>query len=120
MGTLAIALAYTGKDNMRIPPIVAGLCVMKILAPTLYLKAQSGTLTYDDAYNFFDFGMEQRAENWPSEFFIKWWRYALDSGLDDKSIAEFNNALFNFSLRNRFRVVPVTANQIIDRFIRGK
>jgi hypothetical protein len=122
MGTVAIALAYTEKNYFRLPPILAGLCVMKVIAPDLYAKAQRGTLTYDEAVEFFDLNSpikEEDGSGWPSEYFAKWWRYALDPKADPELISGLRGSLFNFNIRNRYDVVPITANNVIDRFTRG-
>ena len=120
MSVLAITCAFTTKQHLRLPPILAGLCVMKILAPEMFAKAQAGTLTYDEANHFFGLGREINRETiWPKEYFVRWWRYALDKSADQELVRECSSALFNYGLGERMRLVPVIATYIVDRFVRG-
>jgi hypothetical protein len=46
MTVLAIALANTPPEWFKPPPILAGLCILKAVNPSLFAKAKLGTLTY--------------------------------------------------------------------------
>jgi hypothetical protein len=43
---LALSLAYTPDNVLRPPPILAGLCILKVVAPELFEKAKRGRLKY--------------------------------------------------------------------------
>jgi hypothetical protein len=116
---LAIALAVTDtKRSLRLPPILAGLCILRVIHPGLYRRAKRGSLTFADVKEVF-FKIEGKTEDekrnlvWEED----WWRYCLDPSLASDKVAEMGRQLRPFSYDRRYEVVPFTANREIDLFV---
>lgn len=118
MSTLAITLAFSPTNSLREPSIISGLCVMKVIAPTLFEKAQAGTLVYQEVSDLFKLKQKDDHTDWPGEYFITWWRYGTDASVGQETIERVRSALFHYNLRDRTRLVPTIANYIVDGFVR--
>jgi hypothetical protein len=75
---LSLSVVFTTSKKTRWyrpSPILAGLCALKVVDPSLFQKAKSGTLTFDEAGKAFMFA------TWPresaAERAAKWWEFAL-------------------------------------------
>jgi hypothetical protein len=113
MTTVAIALTYTPKNYLRLPPILAGLAILKVVDPEKFKKAKRGTLTMEDVRKLFAFGTVDERERFSREWFEKWWDYALN-GNDPEG--RHSSALFNYNFGSPKSLIPVIANDVIDRF----
>jgi hypothetical protein len=114
MSTLALAVAYTSRNTLRLPPILAGLCILKVTEPELYEKAKRRKLKYADIKEPLALG-----GTWDDdrlfEWFVEFWRFCSDDDLDKDSIQRLSRSLTMYTIRDRFDIVPFTANDIIDR-----
>jgi len=115
---LAIALAYSAQNFFRPAAILAGLCVMKVIAPEHYRKAKAGTLRLDEVRTVLMLGsgmddVEQNAAAREMEV----WVYCTDESADPDLVTKFDNALAQYGFRRRENIVPFVANNIIDRLI---
>jgi hypothetical protein len=64
--------------NLRLPQLVVGLSVMKVVAPELYSRARTGKLSFTEADNLFRVGhWGNQRDRHVGEDFEKWWRYGL-------------------------------------------
>lgn len=117
--TLAIALAVTDDRSFRLPPVLAGLCVLKVTHPDLYRKAKKGSLTFADARQIF-FSREGKDEEekhrlqWSKE----WWQFCTGPTMPEERVNELarSSRAFRYSLQ-REQIVAFTANHIIDRLV---
>ena len=98
-------LASRGK--IQIAPLIAGLCVLKVLEPALYRRAKSGTLTLKEA---------KAALGPMDEWEEDWWKFALIEEMTREEAQPFFQSLFRYNLRDRKSLVPFTANTLIDGF----
>jgi hypothetical protein len=73
MSVLAIALAYTPRDFFRPPPIIAGLCVLKVQMPELFAKAKKGTLSYSEVERVLRVRDTDEHEKSKVKGFNDWW-----------------------------------------------
>ena len=81
MSVLAIALAYSPRNFFRPPAIIAGLCVLKVERPDLFVKAKKGTVSYaevEPVLKLSDTEPHQRAV----KLFNAWWAFALGQSVD--------------------------------------
>jgi energy-coupling factor transporter ATP-binding protein EcfA2 len=116
---LSLAIAFTNSKKssyFRPPPILAGLCVLKVVAPQLFEKAKSGLLTYEEAFEAFGFS------KWPEkstarQWALQWWQYALHKDIDfrDPTWQAFVNDARARSHVDREDIVRVVADGVIDR-----
>lgn len=112
---LAAALAYA-PERMRMPPLLAGLCIFKLAEPDLYLKAKGGELTLDEAAG--GLRLDLKSEDDDVKWIVGWWRYALDPEASDDLIRDFGRGLgWNHSVSSRLQTIPRLANDVVDRFI---
>lgn len=112
---LAVALAYA-PERMRMPPLIAGLCVLKVVEPGLYLKAKKGELDFKEAMGALRLQAvgDQDNRRWASE----WWAYALDHAASEAIVREYGRSLnWHHGIRDRLEIVPYLANNVVDRFI---
>lgn len=111
---LAISRAFTPKNYLQLSPIVAGLVMMKLLAPSLFIKAKKGTLVLGEAKNFLKFSPDPEREagiSWEET----WWTYILADQLPDH-LKEFGKETrFQYNFRDRRDVLKYTANDVVDR-----
>lgn len=116
---LAVAISVMNPNTLSIAPLIAGLAIMKLRHPDLYLKAKRGNLQYEEVSVVLGLNLPGsdpsglRRIEWTRE----WWRYAIDPQAPDELVAEFGKSLVRYHFGNRFRIVPFFANEIIDRFI---
>ena len=117
---LAVYLAFTEKNYLRPPPIVAGLCVLKAVYPELFIRAKKDQLQYEDVEKIFGFDTASVAEG--DHMFERqrmWWQYCLMPEISEevKDLSRHLNRynLYVQSFGDRRRVLSLVANQIIDR-----
>jgi hypothetical protein len=83
MTYLGIFLVSTPPAHLRLPHFVAGLSVMKVVAPELYAKARTGKLTFTEANSDlfrvgqWDDELDPQRVGRIREEFENWWRIAL-------------------------------------------
>jgi hypothetical protein len=100
---LALVVAFTPKGLQKIPALLGGLCVMKVLEPSLFKKAKRGELKFEDAVRFLS-GYDAQ---------LDWWRFATGTEMDKELQQEYQRAIFYFSFGPE-GLLPFTAN-LIDR-----
>lgn len=111
---LALTLAYTPHQYFRPPPIVAGLCILKVLSPAHFIAAKRGTLRYSEIEQILCLNERDESER-HAEWASRWWRYALDPDADQALIDQMASGTFRYSLDDRLELVPDIANDMIDR-----
>ena len=73
ISTLALALAYSNTTQMRLPPVLGGLCVLKVISPALYVKAKKGMLGFWDIKEIFNLEIKpENEEGYNTEWAIDW------------------------------------------------
>jgi tRNA A37 threonylcarbamoyladenosine biosynthesis protein TsaE len=115
---LVIALTVTDENVLRLPPVLAGLCILKVIHPDLYRKAKKGTLTFVDVEPvFFSHEGKTDEEKHRLEWSKEWWQFCVDPTMSKERAHELasNGGFFRYSIQ-REQIVPFTANGIIDRF----
>jgi len=118
MSLVAITAAYNKNATEQVFPVTAGLCIMKVLEPELYRKAKSGRLTYSDVTAFFEFSASPTDGSGDWNLFMNAWRYCLDETADGDFLAKCSSWGNGFGA-DRNKIVSITANELIDRFVMG-
>lgn len=115
---MSLAIAFTSGTERRFfraPPILGGLCTLKVIEPRLFEKAKAGALTFSEAAEAFGFSQ------WPKKSSLEWskkfWRYALDPNLNPQTDEwrDFGNIGGYFHFDDRKSMVSFVANSVIDR-----
>jgi hypothetical protein len=118
MTILAVSLAFSDKGFFRPPPILGGLCILKVMEPHLFNKAKKGTLDYSDVSRALAFDVPaDDQDKGRVEFYKKWWRFATDPNEDPDLNQTFHSSLMTYSIDDRRRIVPFVANGIVDRLV---
>ena len=114
----SLVFRATTQSHLRIAPIIAGLCVMKIVNNELYLKARAGTLDMDSALAFMRF---EDARAWAGrsasrEWNEHWWVIATaddDSArLKEDWVKSMDVGFFRFNVHDRRDVVIISCQYI--------
>ncbi len=112
MTYLALALTFSGKTFLRPPPMIAGLCVLKVLEPELYVKAKKGELRYDEVAGAL--GLPKGQDN--NDFDVRWWRFCTDPYWDNEKVQGMYEVLGQYSLSNeRMDILPMLVRGVADR-----
>ncbi len=105
---IGVFFASTDNCNIESSPIIATLCIMRILAPNLYRKAQSKTLLLDEVLKFMAFGRENDPTS--KELFETCWGYCIgDDEYYEKhegNIKKLQRLLPFTERNNRASIVP--------------
>jgi len=116
MTTLAVALAYTPPKYFRPPPILGGLCVLKVCSPDLYIKAKRGELQYAEVNAALGLHWTAPSEQGGrSRHFADWWKFCTSETVEKDVAERFQQGLFRYGIDDRREIVPWIANDVIDR-----
>ena len=112
-----LALAFTDERRLRLAPILAGLCILKVMYPDLYRKAKEGRLSYTEAKSALGLDATKLGEERRNEWTVKWWRYCTDPQAEKDLVQHFDRDMARYNYSSRFAIVPYTANDVIDRLV---
>ncbi|WP_343561586.1 KAP family P-loop NTPase fold protein [Kiloniella sp. b19] len=112
---IAVVLAFTSDGFFRVPPIIAGLCIMKNMRPDLFDKAKAGTLTFAEVNDFMQFDDWVKSGYVCGDFDKGWWEYFLLEELPEgsRNWQNYNRALFRNNIDRKSGVV-FSAQKIVD------
>ncbi|MBT5047757.1 MAG: hypothetical protein HOM58_04580 [Rhodospirillaceae bacterium] len=118
MSVLALALAYSSNNQLRLPAVLAGLSVLKVVAPNLYAKAKRGTLKFPDVKEILGLQLnENDEEDSGDSWSTNWWRFCADENVDEEFLLSRRQLLVTYNIDDRFHIVPHLANNVIDRLV---
>lgn len=112
---VSIARAFVPQGYLWIAPIVAVLCVMKIVDPSLFHRARERAVTLHEVKDFLQApaaGADRASFN--IEWLLAWWQYCLSEQEPDRSdqaVSAIRNYLFSYSV-DRTRIVPLMAGYL--------
>ena len=111
MTHVALVCAAAGPHHPIIPPLVAGLCVMRQTHPALYRKARLKRLTWEEAHDFFQPTPGQGIRDvWT----LGWWKYATGGEISDDELREYAQSLVMHNVDDRESLIPLMAGYIDD------
>ncbi|GJL87200.1 MAG: hypothetical protein DHS20C03_09090 [Minwuia thermotolerans] len=73
--TVSLTAVSVPRNHFFVAPLVAGVCVMKSVAPDLYARARVGNLGHEEAMAFIVGNDDER------EWALDWWRHATEGGV---------------------------------------
>jgi len=116
MTTVALSLAFAG--NLIQPPIlIAGLCILKVTHPDLFVKAKLGTIKLDEVREALTLDWPaDESDQWHQYIVLGFWKYCLGEEMPEEELRQFRSAIGG-SFLSRDRIVPIIANGIIDRLM---
>ncbi len=121
MTTIAIAIAYTPENYFRPAVIIAGLAILKVVEPDLYLKAKRGTLSFDEVRIALALGesFNDIQGNGARARIADWWRYCTEGRASEEfsRIAQDMSFRYNIDRDEAHLLASKIANDVIDRFV---
>lgn len=111
---LALALAVLPSNSPRLWAIVAGLCIIKVTKPDLYLKAKIGLIDYSEV------SAELVLHELPNDEFksivretTTWWQVCTGVSKNEQLVARLS---FDYNFDNARDLIAMTANSFVDRW----
>jgi len=117
MANVALASAAAAPNQLLVPSLVAGLCVMRQTHPELYKKAQSQEFNWTDARRFLT-GVEPDVDTGGHagvlqfEFVRNWWEFAAGKSISDGELGRFMSILSNYNVHERTHLLPLMTRYI--------
>jgi|GEM_PF-608164 len=109
-----IFLASTNKRQLWTPAIAATLCIIKATAPTLYKKAQAGTILFDEVLDYMKFQDSPSINHWSRA----WWIFCVGDDnlleLHKPDMDKLKDYLIRYSVDDRKEIVPFICS-LLDR-----
>jgi energy-coupling factor transporter ATP-binding protein EcfA2 len=113
---VALVCAAAGPGHLIVPPIVAGLCVMRQTHPELYAKARRMELSWHEANGFLS---PPEGQGVQEEWTLNWWKFATGEELSDEWKRQFSQGLTRYHLHTPQNLMRFTAQFIDDLTQRG-
>ena len=108
---IALVSAAAGPRNAIVPPIVAGLCIMRQTHPPLYRKARKQGLTWSEARKFLQ---PTEGQGVQGEWALKWWEFSTGAEITPDEMQDFQHFQAKYHLSDREKIIPLMANYIDD------
>ncbi len=126
-GHIIRVAASVPETHFRNPPIITGLCILKVTEPQLFFEAKSKQLEFtkvlkpfglldssNSTYNTEGNGYGSRLSE--QRWFEQWWRYASEKNCSESILKSVSDAIYMYSFRDRFDLLNFCANEQIDKF----
>ncbi len=107
---IALALAFSNKYISKYHTLIAGLCILKVVEPKLFLKAKEEKLEYSEIEKLFNFSGDD------TKHLSMAWECVLKDEMPKGSENLCNDVLYNNNLLSRKQILAHIANKIVDRF----
>ncbi|WP_412776561.1 P-loop NTPase fold protein [Thalassospira lucentensis] len=101
-------------NELKLGPMIAGLCIMRHLQPALFDKALVGRLFWKEVSEFFQFG--SWAENLSSTWFAQWWQYLTDRDLDQDAdwVERLKHSTWQYHIRDPQDLLAWGAKHVVE------
>ncbi len=119
MTNVALAAAFTTKNTLRPPPLIAGLAILRVVQPVLYLRPKLNKLSYEevDGALQLSFNIEGDGDIGYEKWDRGWWEFCLKREIQNDIMNSYTNQLFRYSVRDRFGIIALLANRVVDNLI---
>ncbi|ABQ69827.1 KAP P-loop domain protein [Rhizorhabdus wittichii RW1] len=119
MTNIALAAAFTTKHTLRPAPLIAGLSILRVVQPELYIRAKQKKLTHEEAEKAFAFEYkgDGDSELGYTQWERRWWEYCLNKEISEEMEQNFRNGIYNHYIRDRFSIIPLIAHKVIDNLV---
>ena len=117
---VVLAAAVANESRWFIPPVVAGLCIMRQTHPILYERAQENSLTWEDIVSFLNIESHKINRRHGDKNMIGreqafvWWRYLVDPKMSQRDIDRYLGRFPQESSFNDRRSIQRTLTNLID------
>lgn len=114
MGNLALALATIPPRHFAPPPIIAGLCILKVTRPAAYERALRNSLGWTEASLALELDVEGEEAKRKVEWLLKWWRFVTDPLMSVEDVDQMAQSLFQYNIGSRFDILQLVANRFLE------
>ena len=109
MTHIVLVAAAAGPRSAIIPPLVAGLCVMRQTNPAVYRKAREQGLTWEEAHEFLQPTEGQGVQN---DRDLDWWKFCTGEEIAQEDAQDYHRYVARYHLGNREKIIPLMAEYI--------
>lgn len=119
MTNVALSAAFTTTQTLRPPPLIAGLSILRVVQPGLYVRAKLNKLSYEDVEKIFQLSFESEDDNELryAQWERGWWEFCLKKQIPNDMNGSYISALSKYRIINRFSVIPLIAHKVVDNLI---
>lgn len=115
---VAMTLAFSSPRTLRPTVIVAGLCVLRVTNPELYVLARTGDLRWNDVHEKLALDRQLKEnEILNIEYIKEMWQYCTDFQMSDEKLQEMRQSFSRHMVSNREFILPHVAGNVMDRFL---
>lgn len=120
VANVTLAISYSRGNQLRLGPLIGGLCYLKICHPVKYVAIKQKALSFRELQSIFRISPKTpNANNYNFDWAMNWWEYCLaDDPLRDE-LKDFGRSLGGYYIRDRKDLVPWTASNIVDCLTAG-
>ena len=108
---IILATVFSSEREFNAPSLIAGLCILKVVEPKLFLKAKEGQLEYSDVEKTFGFSsLSSKDKNYKLDSDRDEWEYALSKLVSNRLVERYGEK--ELKVRKGYLA---RANKIVDR-----
>lgn len=111
---VALAYAFLPPKRFAPPPIVSGLCTLKVVEPELYRCALHGALSYAAAAEVLGFPLKRVGEA-DLPFDARWWAYCTDGPLKLEERERLMQSLWNYNFSEETNLLTWVGMNVVER-----
>ncbi|MEQ9347255.1 MAG: P-loop NTPase fold protein [Thalassospira sp.] len=111
---LLLNVRSLADNELKLGPMIAGLCIMRHLQPDLFDKALDRSLSWNEVSEFFQFG--SWGEGSSSVRFEQWWQYLSDDNLDGTLdwVKSLSNSVWRYGIDHPQDVLAWGARHVVE------
>lgn len=114
LAAVALAVATTPETTLRQPALIGGLALMKVLEPSLFNKAKTSKLNFEEVKNFLLLEELDKDSEYSWGWATSWWQFVTDPNPPEELIQGMRSELFTYNVRDRMDVLTHTADVVMD------
>jgi len=118
MTNIALTIAFTPANMCGPFPLIAGLCIIRVISPANYQLIKTQKLNYKSAEALLGLNTGSRGRDNFTKEAVEVWRYCLDT-VDKEITDRHDQGLFKFSLNSRIELLPHLATNVVDKIARS-
>jgi len=114
MAIVALSVATTPENHLRLPPLIGGLAIMKVVEPEMYIRAKVGRIRYPEVEDFLGLKnlLADQENSWG--WAVSWWQFVTDPDMPKEEVDQFSRGLFQYNIRDRLELLAHTADVVLD------
>lgn len=114
---IAMTLAFSSERTLRPNFFVAGLSVLRVTHPRLFIKAKLGTLKFEEVVEPLALGVESNELGRYMDKIVDYYKLVTHVELDPALLRELMSPFSRYNIRGREDILPHVAKNVMDRFL---